>query len=257
VVSSDQCLYRGARGLANLLGPPASSDVTTNHVANLYSLTKFFTACCILKLVENGELDLSTQVRDILPEWQEQLLINDCTIEELILHTAGMPNPLPLKWVRLKSDTTSHHDEESKLCKILKSNPPRSTGHNKNHYAYSNIGYWVLGKVLSQTCDKSMNNFGDICQELLFSGNLSDEHAKAIGTTFSEEEPMAMGHVAHWSILGMAAPYLVPSGMIQDQPNKNWLCMAPHYLDGASYGGLVASKRRLGNLCSSSYKARF
>eukprot|EP00978_Attheya_sp_CCMP212_P005150 scaffold11372_cov47-Attheya_sp.AAC.1 len=159
----------------------------------------------------------------------------------------GMPNPLPLKWVRLaKFDTTSHHDEESKLCKILKSNPPRSTGHNKNHYAYSNIGYWVLGKVLSQNCDKSMNNFGDICQELLFSGNLSDEHAKAIGTTFSKEEPMAMGHVARWSVLGMVAPYLVPSGMIQDQPNKNWLCMAPHYLDGASFGGLVASTEAVG-----------
>jgi len=240
VVSPKGVLYRGAVGFAD-------DPITTNHVGNLYSITKFFTACAILKLIEQGKLRLDTRICDIITikDWQE--VFNDCTVEQLICHTVGMPNPLPLAWIRPADGMHDDIDEDTKLLDILRNNPPKPSP--PYPYAYSNVGYWILGKVLATVSQRPMSDFGGICQALLWPGK-----EELLTTTFPKNALIQVGHVRRWYMLGIMTPFLVPTWLstskIIDSASGRFRCMPSHYLDGASYGGLLGSTEAVGSFLS-------
>uniref|UniRef100_A0A7S2IDT6 AB hydrolase-1 domain-containing protein n=1 Tax=Helicotheca tamesis TaxID=374047 RepID=A0A7S2IDT6_9STRA len=245
ILTSKGIIYEGARGLAN----PAvkqqqtenNNDKLTNlHQANLYSVTKFFTACCILRLVEEGKLNLSAKARDVLPN-NMKIFLNDCTIQQLVTHTSGAPNPLPLSWAHASDQEV---DEESLLGDILSKNSFAKVKSSNAPYKYSNIGYWILGYIITKTCgDVPMESFPKCCNELLFHGNLKREDEEKIGL-FLNDLPMSYGCVSRWSLLHLVAKLFCPPELFKIS-NKSWVRIEPHYPDGSSYGGLVGSSRSL------------
>lgn len=90
VVSPDGELFSGEYGYANLeKGERVDASKTTFHTA---SVAKTFTAVGILKMVEDGKLDLHTDVNSYLPKeahipktYQNQPI----TLHHLLTHTAG------------------------------------------------------------------------------------------------------------------------------------------------------------------------
>ena len=244
LVSSDHVVYEGALGLAN---PVADNDekVTPDHSANLYSLSKFFTACCVLKLIDNGKLSSTSQIKEFLDDDMHALVHNDCTIEQLVAHEAGAPNPLPLSWVHSPDETV---DEKVELANILKQHPfkksfPSPT--NRNDYFYSNIGYWLLSHAVTNACGVSSSEFSDCCNDLLFSTNVTTEQCH-ISDSFPSNKPMAYGHVPRWSVLALVARFFCPQKIVGPS-DASWIRMEPHYIDGVGFGGLIASSKSVSN----------
>lgn len=69
--------------------------------SNGLSITKTLTALAILQLVDRGVLGLDDPVTDLLPGLPYP---RDITVRHLLTHAAGLPNPLPLRWIHLAAD---------------------------------------------------------------------------------------------------------------------------------------------------------
>mgnify|MGYP003584527483 CR=1 FL=1 len=85
----DEVLYRGACGQANLeLGVPLSPD----HVFRIGSVTKQFAAAAVLKLAEDGKLDMNDRVIDHLPWFRmsDPYVTHDMRIRDLLSHRSGL-----------------------------------------------------------------------------------------------------------------------------------------------------------------------
>jgi len=240
IVSPEQVIYEGAVGLADPVSDP-HEILTTSHQANFYSVSKFFAACCLLKLIEDGKLCGTDHVRDYLPVQLQNLVPKECTIEQLVAHAGGAPNPLPLQWVHTPDETIN---ETELLEKVLLQNPfqPLAQVGGSLSYQYSNVGYWILGHVVTTACSANPGNFAQCCQELLFSDVSKDEADCIVSDSFAADAPMAYGHVPRWSILALVARLACPQRII-GPTSQSWLRMEPHLIDGTSYGGLIGSTR--------------
>ena len=60
------------------------------------------------------------------------------TVRQLLAHSSGVPNPIPLRWVHL-ADRHAAFDEGAALAKVLREHP-RLSFPPGSKYAYSNIG---------------------------------------------------------------------------------------------------------------------
>jgi CubicO group peptidase (beta-lactamase class C family) len=91
-------MSRGGRVFANraagrLRLTPDSPPFTTQSIRRIASITKLFTAACILRLVEEGRLWLNQPVADWIPEFRERPF-DKITLFHLLTHTSGLrPDP--------------------------------------------------------------------------------------------------------------------------------------------------------------------
>jgi CubicO group peptidase (beta-lactamase class C family) len=93
IVSKDSILYVAGLGYANM---ELKTPVDGNTHFRVGSITKSFVSLGILKLVEEGKIDLQTPVRQILPEigidnpWEDT---HPVRVVHLLEHTAGFNDP--------------------------------------------------------------------------------------------------------------------------------------------------------------------
>ncbi|WP_092544845.1 serine hydrolase domain-containing protein [Zunongwangia mangrovi] len=59
---------------------------------NIASITKSFTAVAILQLYEQRKIDLNTPIGKYLKDYPNEKVRNSVTIDQLLTHTAGLPN---------------------------------------------------------------------------------------------------------------------------------------------------------------------
>ena len=110
-----------------------------------YSMTKTFTAVAVLQLVEQGNLGLNDQIDRYL---QTPYGGHHISIRQLLDHTSGIPNPIPLRWVHLATEHLSF-DEDATLAHVLRDNSKLRNEPGQKFF-YSNIGYWLLGKIVEK-----------------------------------------------------------------------------------------------------------
>ncbi|MGC2461932.1 MAG: serine hydrolase domain-containing protein [Steroidobacteraceae bacterium] len=141
VVHAAGTLFDHAGGWADIRNQRAMTCATTLMA---YSMTKTFTAAAILQLVEHASLALDNEVDEYLPD--SPYVGHGITIRQLLDHTSGIPNPIPLRWVHLAEENPTF-DERAALAKVLRSHP-KLTSEPGKRFAYSNIGYWLLGTIV-------------------------------------------------------------------------------------------------------------
>jgi CubicO group peptidase (beta-lactamase class C family) len=134
------------------------TPVTTQSAFRIASMTKSFTAMAILKLRDEGKLQLEDLVEKYIPEMKgQQYLTTDAapaTIRNLLTHAAGFPEDNP--WGDRQLAVTN--DEMLGMIKkgISFSNVPGIA------YEYSNMGFAILGyiikKVSGQTYEKYISS---------------------------------------------------------------------------------------------------
>jgi hypothetical protein len=113
-----------------------------------YSMSKTITATAVLQLVEAGKVGLD----DPLERYVDSLPYgSSVTVRQLISHTSGIPNPIPLRWVHPAARHETF-DENAALAAVLHDHP-RLSFEPGTKYAYSNIGYWVLGTATHHAGD--------------------------------------------------------------------------------------------------------
>jgi D-alanyl-D-alanine carboxypeptidase len=111
--------------------PAAGKPVDEHTLFEIGSISKSFTAVCLLRLWEGGLLDLAAEVRALLPWFP----VAGITVHNLLSHTGGIVCSL--------GDPPSPAWEVLALAEIARA--PAG-----EHFWYSNVGYQALGFVLER-----------------------------------------------------------------------------------------------------------
>jgi len=148
---------------------PTEDDITVqpNSLFRIGSISKPITAVAVLRLVEQGRLDLSDRVLDVLdlkarPGDVADPRLRDITIRHLLEHLGG--------WDRDETFDPMFRDRE--IARILNKDLPISqqdiitymNGQELQHdpgttYAYSNYGYLLLGRVIERVTGVDYETF--------------------------------------------------------------------------------------------------
>jgi CubicO group peptidase (beta-lactamase class C family) len=149
VAKGDRLLINRGYGFADLEWNTPNTPDTKFRIA---SLTKQFTATCILILQERGQLKVDAPLKTYLPDTPQGW--NDVTIFNLLTHTSGIPDFIDLPEYR-NFQTVPQRPEQ--LIAKIRDKPLQFAPGTKR--AYSNTGYLLLGRVIERLSGKSYAQF--------------------------------------------------------------------------------------------------
>jgi len=147
VVQHGKAKKTAAYGFANLeWGVPATPET----VFEIGSVTKQFTAACVLRLVEEGKLSLDDKISRYLKGapagW------SGITIRHLLTHTSGLRNYTGLDGFEL----SRHLTQEQFIAKIGEQPLGFPPGEK---FSYCNTGYNLLGFIIENVSGKKYGEF--------------------------------------------------------------------------------------------------
>lgn len=158
VVADGEEVFSNGYGAADReSGAPVSPDTTFPTA----SVAKSFTAVAVLQLVEQGELDLDTDVNTYLPEdaqLPETPSGEPVTLHHLLTHTAGFEE-------RQTGSATEDPDDALPLAEHVVANQPELVYPPGRFTAYSNYGIGLAGYILELETGQSVL---DYAQEHIF-----------------------------------------------------------------------------------------
>jgi len=219
--NEDSVLFTFQSGYADIQNQVTVGQKTTY---NAFSVTKTFTALAILQLAEQEKLSIDASVKHYLPDFPYS---SDITIRQLLSHSAGIPNPIPLSWIHL---TTEHQtfNRNDFFKSIFKENKKTKSKPNEK-YSYSNLGYVLLGQIIEIVSGASYENYIEV--------NI----IKAMGVT-APDLGFSIDSVHH------AKGYLkkvgftnLILGMFMDKSEEKWKPFKKFYVNGSAYGGLIGN----------------
>ncbi|MFE9278308.1 serine hydrolase [Paenibacillus glucanolyticus] len=184
VVYDHRMIYAKGFGVSDIQSGEAVTEHTLFHMA---SVSKTLVATGMMQLAEEGVIDLDGVVSDYLPYFEmADDRSRNLTIRQLLSHTSGLPDEDDFAWDRPEYDEGSleRYVRSMKDCKLQ-----REPG---QAFAYSNIGYEILGDVIAKVTGLSFELY--MKQKLL-------EPASMLNSTFLKEEaaetdyPLAVPHV--------------------------------------------------------------
>jgi CubicO group peptidase (beta-lactamase class C family) len=200
----------------------------------MYSMTKVITAAAVLQLVEHGQISLDDPHTRYFPSSPYSSTI---TIRYLLSQTSGIPNPIPLKWVHLAAEHDSFR-EDSALSDILSENPKVNFTPGKK-YAYSNISYWLLGKIIEEVTQQEYTSY--VREHIFKRLSLSSDQADFVIPSMDNH---SKGYIPRWSFLNFFKSFMVDAKFFGEYED-GWLHVNEHYLNGPAFGGMVGSGRSL------------
>lgn len=227
VVNKHNTIFEFAGGWSDIQNQKLMRP-TTSLMA--YSMTKTFTALAILQLAEQGKLSLDDAIRRYLPNCPYP---GDITIRQLITHTSGIPNPIPLKWVHLV-EVHRNFDEHTALAQVLQRNA-RISFKPGSKFAYSNIGYWLLGVIIEEATKQAYSAYVSDC--ILAPLNLQRHE---IGFSIPDVTNHAKGYLGKYSMMNLLRGLLTDANIWGGYEGK-WLQVKNLYVNGPAFGGLVGS----------------
>jgi D-alanyl-D-alanine carboxypeptidase len=230
VVAADETLCEYAGGWADIRH---QQSMTLDTTMMAYSMTKTFTAVGILQLVEQGHLGLDNEIDRYLPDipYRDRHI----TIRQLLSHIAGIPNPIPLRWVHLAAEDASF-DEDAALAQVLRDNPKLAFAPGQK-FAYSNIGYWLLGKIIDRVTGQSYPDYTRA--KILLPLGLG---APEMDFVIPNPSQHANGYLAKYSLTNLLKGFVTDS-KFWGEYEGNWLRLKNHHLNGSAFGGLVGTAR--------------
>jgi len=230
VVNKDFTIFDGSAGLSNI---NKSSLLNSSHTMAAFSMTKTLTAIAILQLVERNKINLDDKLSDYISHPYN----SDVSIKHLLSHTAGIPNPIPLKWVHLAKNHADF-DEQVALTKILNEHS-ESDEKVGVEYSYSNIGYWLLGKVIEKI---SGITYSDYVINNIF--KVIGLNSNEIGFLIVNESNHAKGYLKKWSFMNLFGRLFLDDNVLGEYEGS-WLHINDVYLNGPSFGGAIGSATAL------------
>ena len=147
----DSIIKRFSFGFADISGKKNVTDKTTY---NAFSVTKTFTALAILQLEEQKKISIEKTVKEYLPNFPYSASI---TIRQLLSHSGGIPNPIPLNWIHLATEHNSFDRNLFFKTIFAKKNKTQSQPNQK--FAYSNLGYVLLGQLIEEVTGTSYEKY--------------------------------------------------------------------------------------------------
>jgi CubicO group peptidase (beta-lactamase class C family) len=207
------------------LNPPISASPET--VYPWFSVTKLFTATAVLRLVAAGKISLDEPASQFVPT-VPAFRGAAPTIGQLLNHTSGLVNPLPLRWIHGAGEPGPNLEEMTE--RLLKTHRKLKFAPGER-FSYSNLNYLVLGLVIEQVTGRRFNDY-------VTANLLVPVGAKFSG--FGLPTSAARGYTRTWSPMGIAARAILPRRFL-GPTRKGFAELNPFQVDGAPYGGLIGT----------------
>ncbi len=225
LATPDRVLYAGAVGYADLAEQRPSS---VDDQYPWFSMTKIATATTAMRLHADGALALDAPIGEYLPGYRPHATHGHPTTRQLLTHTAGLGNPMPVRWVRLEDDPA----DPALLGRIIAKHgtPTRAIGERA---AYSNIGYLLAGEVIASATGLSLE--GCVRERVLVP--LGMEHTSYV---YKADAPRAVGYVRTPRAFVPVLRAALPRGLVGTRVDGH-TALNPFLVNGAAFGGLAGT----------------
>jgi CubicO group peptidase (beta-lactamase class C family) len=165
VARNGRIIWEEGFGLADVEHRTPATPTTLYSMA---SISKPITATGLMKLVEQGKIDLDRPANDYLGSAKITALAgsaSDATVRRVMSHSAGLP--LHYRFFYEGGSVTRPSMDEAITRYAITVYPPGAT------YSYSNLGYGVLEEIIARVSGRSYEDF------------MRDEVFKPLGMTTS------------------------------------------------------------------------
>ena len=225
VIKNNKIVYVKGYGKADQKG----TKVTEKTPFILGSVSKSFTALAVMKLQEEGKLDIDEPVKKYLPwfKLKDKNAQEKITLRNLLNHNSGLSNMTGYK--ELLNDDMNL----DKFVKNLK-NTNTTDGINSK-FQYSNIGYDILGKVIEEASGVSYSEY--IETNIFKPLNMKNSYARV---KEAKDNGLSTGY---FTLFGIKVPFEernhegnTPAGYLVSSAEDmaNYLLM---YLQNGNYNG--------------------
>jgi CubicO group peptidase (beta-lactamase class C family) len=233
---ADGSIFEYHAGLADVAGGRAMDAATT---LNAYSMSKTITAAAVLWLHQEGALNVdSPAARYFAASGGDFPFDTSITIRQLLSHTAGIPNPIPLRWVHLAARHAGF-DEAAALRAVLRVHSKQAAAPGER-FLYTNIGYWLLGTIVARVVAQPFERY--VVEQVLEPlGITADE----MSYTSPDPARQAVGYLEKYSLMNLLKGFLINRELIGGYEG-GWLRLEPHYVNGPAFGGLIGTARAFG-----------
>ncbi len=146
IADRNRILYQRAFGDRQV--KPTREPMTIDTVFDLASLTKpIATATSVMRLVQDGKLDVNKPVAAYMPEFAVQGK-QAITISDLLLHVGGL----------IPDNSLRDYEDGPELAwkRICELKPIADRGEK---FAYTDVGFIVLGKLVERVSGKTLDQF--------------------------------------------------------------------------------------------------
>lgn len=189
ITSEERLVYAKGFGIANT---ETGEVVQPGHLFRIASVSKLITAVAVMKLYEDGALDLDDQVfgkngilNDSVYLTYRDNRLEQITIRHLLNHTAG--------WSRYSGDPMFSSlyiarkmdvDAPAQFNEVLQFALSRRLNYNPGtRYSYSNLGYGILGEIVARKSGMAYKDY--VVMNLLKPLDIHDMH---IGRSYYYEK---------------------------------------------------------------------
>jgi CubicO group peptidase (beta-lactamase class C family) len=172
VAKGDKIIFTGGFGKANL---ELGVDNTADHVFEIGSITKQFTAVCILMLMEEGKLNLQDDITKFIKDYPTHG--HKITIHHLLTHTSGIKSYTSMSSFIEKARQDMNPDD---LIDEFKNQPMDFAPGEK--WLYNNSAYVILGHIIETISGGSYEDFvqKNIFDPLGMSSSYYGSHSRII-----------------------------------------------------------------------------
>ena len=135
-------------GVTNVEDPLA---VTEHTVFPIASISKTFAATAMMRLVEQGKVELKAPVRRYLPDFrvQDETVSRDVTVWNLLTHTSGWEGQV--SGPERGEDTLRNFVASPTVTGLMQLAPPGAA------WSYNNAGFSIAGRVIEAVTGQSIN----------------------------------------------------------------------------------------------------
>jgi CubicO group peptidase (beta-lactamase class C family) len=158
IIKDGEIIYKRGYGMAKI---EDGIVMTPSKIFDIGSVSKQFTATCIVMLIKEGKVSIDDDIRKYFPEMPKYE--KPITVNHLIHHTSGLRDYnglLELAGFRPESDCPNVDEALEVIFKQKKLNYAPG-----EEYSYTNTGYFLLGQIVERVSGKSLNEFA---QERIF-----------------------------------------------------------------------------------------
>ncbi len=201
IIKDGRVIFKHGYGMAKI---EDGIVMTPDKVFDIGSVSKQFTATCVVLLLRQGKLGLDDPVRKYLPELPDYG--KPITIRHLLHHTSGLRDYnalLDLAGFRPDSDCPNVDEALEIIARQKKLNSPPG-----EEFSYTNTGYFLLSQIVERVSGQSLNVFAqkNIFRPLGMTSTLyQDDHTQIIRNRASGYAPSEKGFkldMSNWDETG-------------------------------------------------------
>lgn len=153
VIKNGRVIYKQSYGMADL---ERHVHLSTQSIFNISSLSKQFTAMCVVLLDKQKKISLDDDIRKYLPEIPDYG--QKIAIKHLIHHTSGLRDYIDL--IFLAGMNNEKHSSEASIIKLL-SRQSKLNFKPGEKFQYNNTGYYLLGVIVKRISKKTLAEFAE------------------------------------------------------------------------------------------------